>query len=177
MPMEFECRDIGNQNCGFKAEANTQEELVAKVNQHVRSAHGMNPTDAQEKIERAMKEKEGGRGSSSRMTGIGSNTESTSSGQRNQDNQTRQPRDDQVITSKQGSSERGAMVQNERFSHSGNISRQESTGSDRYRPDNNPERNPEPLTGDEEEKSSTGQRSPTTSSPTTKNPQEKKKWE
>lgn len=63
--MEFECKDIGNQNCGFKAEANTQEELVTKVNQHMRSAHGMNPTDAQDKVERAIKEKEAWRGSSS----------------------------------------------------------------------------------------------------------------
>ena len=72
MPVEFACRDIGNQNCGFKAEANTPEELITKVNQHVRSAHGINPTDAQERVERAIKEKESWQESSSLMGETGS---------------------------------------------------------------------------------------------------------
>lgn len=77
MPVEFECKDIGNQNCGFKTEANTPEELITKVNQHVRSAHGMNPTDAQERVERAIKEKEPWRQSSSMTGDTGSMTNET----------------------------------------------------------------------------------------------------
>jgi predicted small metal-binding protein len=72
MPVEFECKDIGNQNCGFKAEADTPEELITKVNQHVRSAHGINPTDAQERVERAIKEKESWRTSGNLMGETGS---------------------------------------------------------------------------------------------------------
>src|SRR5919109_4705374 len=79
MPVEFECKDIGNQNCGFKTEANTPEELISKVNQHVRSAHGMNPTDAQERVERAIKEKESWRQSGSITGETGSMANETGS--------------------------------------------------------------------------------------------------
>jgi predicted small metal-binding protein len=39
------CKDVG-MNCDFKAEASTEEELLKKVAQHAKDAHGMTTIDA-----------------------------------------------------------------------------------------------------------------------------------
>lgn len=65
-------------------------------------------------------------------------TQQSGKNPRNQDNQTRQPKDDQIITGPR----QGAMGQGERgYGESGTVTRE-----DRYRPENNPARNPEPVT-------------------------------
>jgi predicted small metal-binding protein len=38
------CKDVGV-NCDFKAEASTEEELLRKVAQHAKDAHGMTTID------------------------------------------------------------------------------------------------------------------------------------
>ncbi len=40
------CKDVGMKNCDFKAEASTEEELLRKVAQHAKDAHGMATIDA-----------------------------------------------------------------------------------------------------------------------------------
>jgi hypothetical protein len=84
---------------------------------------------------------------------------------RNEPNQPRQPSDDQVITG----GNQGAMGQGERFGRPGDVIR-----SDRYKPENNPERNPEPVTGDEDREAN---KSTTTGSTSKNSQQEKRDWE
>jgi predicted small metal-binding protein len=44
MALSLACKDVG-QNCSFKAEAATEEELLKKVSQHAKQAHGMATID------------------------------------------------------------------------------------------------------------------------------------
>ena len=45
MTVSVACRDVGV-NCDFKAEAQTEEELLKKVAQHAKEAHNMSSVDA-----------------------------------------------------------------------------------------------------------------------------------
>jgi predicted small metal-binding protein len=45
MALSLACKDVG-QNCNFKAQAATEEELLKKVAQHAKQAHGMGTIDA-----------------------------------------------------------------------------------------------------------------------------------
>lgn len=94
----------------------------------------------------------GGEGSDASTSGTEAGKGKTG---RNEPNQPRQPNDDQVITGSQG-----ALGQGERFSRPDDVTR-----ADRYKPENNPERNPEPVTGNESQK-------PTVTGSTSKNPQQ-----
>jgi predicted small metal-binding protein len=60
MAKEFVCKDIG-MNCGFKASAKTEEELMPKIAQHAKEAHQLDPVPAEtlQKIKAAIKEKKG----------------------------------------------------------------------------------------------------------------------
>lgn len=40
MAKSFKCADIG-MNCGFQTTANTTEQLMPKIAEHARTAHGM----------------------------------------------------------------------------------------------------------------------------------------
>ncbi len=42
---KFACKDIG-MSCGFKAEAKNENELMAKIAGHAKSAHGMTNIDS-----------------------------------------------------------------------------------------------------------------------------------
>lgn len=42
---KFACRDIG-MSCGFKTEAKNEKELMAKIANHAKSAHGMSSIDS-----------------------------------------------------------------------------------------------------------------------------------
>ena len=44
MALSLACKDVG-QNCNFKAEAVTEEELLKKVAEHAKQAHGMSTID------------------------------------------------------------------------------------------------------------------------------------
>ena len=39
MAYEFDCRSAGAEGCGWKARANSEEELVAKVSEHAQKKH------------------------------------------------------------------------------------------------------------------------------------------
>ncbi len=45
MAKRFACRDIGL-SCGFEARAETEKELMPKIAEHARQAHGMQDIDA-----------------------------------------------------------------------------------------------------------------------------------
>jgi predicted small metal-binding protein len=45
MALSLACKD-GGQNCCFKAQAVTDEELLKKMAQHAKQAHGMSTIDA-----------------------------------------------------------------------------------------------------------------------------------
>jgi len=45
MTLSIACKDVGT-DCSFKAEAETEEELLKKVAQHAKEAHGMTTVDA-----------------------------------------------------------------------------------------------------------------------------------
>ena len=45
MTVSVACKDVGV-NCDFKAEAQTEEELLKKVAQHAKEAHNMSSVDA-----------------------------------------------------------------------------------------------------------------------------------
>ena len=53
----FKCRDIG-MNCGWEASASNVEELMQKIAEHAREAHGITeiPQDLVEKVKSAIKE-------------------------------------------------------------------------------------------------------------------------
>lgn len=57
MTAKFACNDIGVE-CGFTAEAPTKEELMPKIIEHAKTAHGMEtvPNDIKAKISAAIKE-------------------------------------------------------------------------------------------------------------------------
>lgn len=44
MALSLACKDVG-QNCNFKAQAATEDELLKKVAQHAKEAHGMSNID------------------------------------------------------------------------------------------------------------------------------------
>ncbi len=46
MKHSIACKDVGIENCDFKAEASTEEELLQKVAQHAKDVHGMATIDA-----------------------------------------------------------------------------------------------------------------------------------
>lgn len=57
MPKEtYACKDIG-MSCGFKAEAQSEEELMKKIAEHAKKAHNMSTIDAatMSKIKAAIK--------------------------------------------------------------------------------------------------------------------------
>lgn len=60
MTKEFACRDTG-MDCGFKARAKTEEELMPKVVQHAKEVHKLDPipADVAQKVKAAIKEKKG----------------------------------------------------------------------------------------------------------------------
>lgn len=39
MAYEFDCRTAGAEGCGWKARANSEEELLAKVSEHAQKKH------------------------------------------------------------------------------------------------------------------------------------------
>ncbi len=39
MAYEFDCRSAGAEGCGWKARANSEEELLAKVSEHAQQKH------------------------------------------------------------------------------------------------------------------------------------------
>jgi len=45
MTVSVSCRDVGV-DCDFKAEAQTEEELLKKIAQHAKEAHNMSSIDA-----------------------------------------------------------------------------------------------------------------------------------
>ena len=45
MAKQFACKDIG-MNCGFKTEANNEEELMVKIAQHAKEVHNMSQIDS-----------------------------------------------------------------------------------------------------------------------------------
>jgi len=45
MTLSLACKDVGT-NCSFTAKAETEEELLKKVAQHAKEAHGMTSIDA-----------------------------------------------------------------------------------------------------------------------------------
>jgi predicted small metal-binding protein len=45
MTLSLSCKDVGA-NCSFVAKAETEEELLKKVAQHAKEAHGMTSIDA-----------------------------------------------------------------------------------------------------------------------------------
>jgi predicted small metal-binding protein len=45
MTLSIACKDVGT-NCSFSAQAETEEELLKKVAQHAKEAHGMANVDA-----------------------------------------------------------------------------------------------------------------------------------
>jgi predicted small metal-binding protein len=45
MTLSISCKDVGT-DCSFTAKAETEEELLKKVAQHAREAHGMTSIDA-----------------------------------------------------------------------------------------------------------------------------------
>ncbi|MBX8632203.1 MAG: DUF1059 domain-containing protein [Thermoplasmata archaeon] len=55
---EFKCKDVG-MNCGFETSAKTKEELMPKIVEHAKTAHGMTsiPDDMKKKVEGAIKKK------------------------------------------------------------------------------------------------------------------------
>jgi len=55
---EFACKDIGMQ-CGFSAEAKSQDELMQKIAQHAKEAHNMTeiPPETLQKVKGAIKKK------------------------------------------------------------------------------------------------------------------------
>lgn len=57
MTATFACRDIGME-CGFTAEAQSKEDLLPKIAEHAKSAHGMDtiPDDIFAKVNSAIKE-------------------------------------------------------------------------------------------------------------------------
>lgn len=57
MTKNFKCADVGL-NCPFETTANTTEQLMPKIADHARTAHGMAqiPKDTLEKIRAAIKE-------------------------------------------------------------------------------------------------------------------------
>ncbi len=57
MAKTFACREIG-MNCGFKARANSEDELMSKIAAHAKQAHGMATIDAatMAKVKAAIKE-------------------------------------------------------------------------------------------------------------------------
>jgi predicted small metal-binding protein len=58
MAKQFACKDIG-MNCGFKTEANNEEELMVKIAQHAKEVHNMSQIspDLLQKVKGAIKEK------------------------------------------------------------------------------------------------------------------------
>ncbi|MDG7006674.1 MAG: DUF1059 domain-containing protein [Nitrososphaerota archaeon] len=60
MTKEFACKDIG-MDCGFKASAKTEEELMPKIAQHAKAAHQLDPIPAETalKVKAAIKDKKG----------------------------------------------------------------------------------------------------------------------
>lgn len=52
----FHCKDIG-MNCGFSAEANSTEDLMPKIVEHAKNAHGINEItpDLKQKVTDAIK--------------------------------------------------------------------------------------------------------------------------
>ena len=58
MTKEFACKDIG-MNCGFKASAKTEEELMPKIVQHAKEAHKLDPIPPEtvQKVKGAIKDK------------------------------------------------------------------------------------------------------------------------
>ncbi|MGC8645157.1 MAG: DUF1059 domain-containing protein [Thermoplasmata archaeon] len=52
----FKCADIG-MNCGFEAKASSKEELMPKIAEHAKTAHGMAeiPPDVMDKVNKAIK--------------------------------------------------------------------------------------------------------------------------
>ncbi|MEM3852385.1 MAG: DUF1059 domain-containing protein [Methanomassiliicoccales archaeon] len=55
---EFKCKDIG-MNCGFEASAPSKEELMPKIAEHAKTAHGITqiPDDLKKKVDGAIKKK------------------------------------------------------------------------------------------------------------------------
>lgn len=41
----FRCADVGNADCRWEAKGRTEDELMTKINQHAREAHGMTSID------------------------------------------------------------------------------------------------------------------------------------
>jgi predicted small metal-binding protein len=54
---KFKCADIG-MNCNYEATADTHQDLMAKIADHAKSAHGMTeiPKDVLAKVQAAIKE-------------------------------------------------------------------------------------------------------------------------
>jgi predicted small metal-binding protein len=54
---KFKCADIG-MNCGFETTANTTEQLMPKIADHAKTAHGMTeiPKDILAKVQAAIKD-------------------------------------------------------------------------------------------------------------------------
>ncbi len=57
MAKKFKCADIG-MKCGFEATANTTDELMPKIADHAKAAHGMTeiPKDILAKVQAAIKD-------------------------------------------------------------------------------------------------------------------------
>jgi len=55
---EFKCKDIG-MGCGFEASAPSKEELMPKIVEHAKTAHGITqiPPDLAKKVDGAIKKK------------------------------------------------------------------------------------------------------------------------
>lgn len=55
---EFKCKDIG-MNCGFEASAGSKEELMPKIVEHAKTAHGITtiPDDLAKKVDAAIKKR------------------------------------------------------------------------------------------------------------------------
>jgi predicted small metal-binding protein len=60
MAKEFACKDIG-MNCGFKAKAKTEEELLTQIAKHAKEAHNMNEIspEVMQKVKASIKDKKG----------------------------------------------------------------------------------------------------------------------
>ena len=60
MAKEFACKDIG-MDCGFKASASSELELMPKIVQHAKEAHKLDPIPAEtvQKVKAAIKDKKG----------------------------------------------------------------------------------------------------------------------
>lgn len=57
MPKSFKCADVG-MNCGFQTTANTSEQLMPKIAEHAKNAHGLSqiPQELLAKVKAAIKE-------------------------------------------------------------------------------------------------------------------------